>query len=386
MGAAAVVAAGAFFALKAQENVRARTLVGSVYIGNMSEKKAEAVLRNWWSAEQNRPIALKSDLLDDSGTVTPASLGIGFDIKGTLKQAPHASLLDYFRKPAATHVSPVLTVDGSAIAQLKPDLEDHLKDPEKAIVLYEDGKFVRQPELGDAEVDLPKLQNDLLLAVMHKSNVEVPFVEGEKRVTDQDLASIKEVESEFTTRFQTSKASRCNNIQLASSKLNGVVLLPGDRVSFNETVGRRTIKAGFKIAGVYKNGKHDVDVGGGICQVSTTLYNAALLADLKIIHRHNHSMPVAYVPLGRDATVDFGNLDLEIENSTDHPIALNSEYHPGKLTFRVLGKKDPSLDVKIESDGKQRWDPGTQIVVDPTLAAGTRKVVDKGSSGEQVNT
>src|SRR5262249_4274073 len=156
--------------------------------------------------------------------------------------------------------------------------------------------------------------------------------------------------------------------------------------SFNGTVGRRTEKAGFQIAGVYKNGKHDFDVGGGICQVSTTLYNAALLDDLKIVERHNHSMPVAYVPLGRDATVDYGALDLEIANNSDHPIAINSEFHPGKLTFRILGKKDKSLDVKIESDGSQRWDPGTQLVSDPSLPAGKRKVIDKGSSGRQVST
>lgn len=224
------------------------------------------------------------------------------------------------------------------------------------------------------------------MAVLHQSNVAVPFVEGSKRVTDADLASIKEVESEFTTHFPTSKTNRCSNIKLASSKFNGLVLMPGDRISFNNTVGRRTEKAGFQIAGVYKNGKHDFDVGGGICQVSTTLYNAALFANLKIVHRHNHSMPVAYVPLGRDATVDYGVLDLDIENNLDHPIALNSEYQPGKLTFRILGQKDKGLEVKIETDGRQRWNPGTQIVVDPTLAAGVRKVVDKGASGQQINT
>ena len=180
--------------------------------------------------------------------------------------------------------------------------------------------------------------------------------------------------------------SRYSNIRLASSKLNGLVLLPGERVSFNDTVGRRTEKGGFKLAGVYKNGKHDVDVGGGICQVSTTLYNAALLADLKIVQRHNHSMPVPYVPLGQDATVDYGALDLQIQNNSTSPIAISSEYHPGKLTFRILGRKDPGLRVKILSDGKQRWDAGTLVVVDPALAPGQKKVVDKGASGQSIKT
>jgi vancomycin resistance protein YoaR len=387
VGSAAVAAATfGFFAYKAGHTIRARTLVGTVYVGNMPEDKAERVLAKWWAAQIDRPIVLKSDLLNEPGSITPKELGIGFDIKSTLSQIPRAGVLDCFGKVPATHIAPVLTVDGEALNDLKPQLESHIKSPSKAAVFYEDGKFSRVRETGDARVDLPKLQNRLLLAVLHRSNVHVPFVERGKRVSDQDLASINEVESEFSTHFPTAKKSRCSNIKLASSKLDGIVLMPGDRVSFNSTVGRRTEKSGFQIAGVYKNGKHDFDVGGGICQVSTTLYNAALFANLKIVHRHNHSMPVAYVPLGRDATVDYGVLDLEIENNRDHPIAINSEYHPGKLTFRILGQKDSGMEVKIESDGRQRWDAGTQTVVDPTLAAGKTKVVDKGASGQQINT
>jgi vancomycin resistance protein YoaR len=373
-------------AMRARNNVRAHTFIGAVYVGNMPTAKAEHTLRAWWAKEADHQIEFKSDLISDTGTASPDELGIGFDVKASLAQAPRASILDMFRKVAPTHIAPILTVDGTRLADLKSELETHLKDPSKAKVLYLAGKFDRQPETGEAEVDLPRLEHDLLLAVLHRSNVIVPFKEGGKRVTNADLATIKEVEGQFTTHFPTGKKSRCSNIQLASSKLNGIVLMPGDRVSFNNTVGRRTEKAGFQIAGVYKNGKHDVDVGGGICQVSTTLYNAALLADLKIVQRHNHSMPVAYVPLGRDATVDYGALDLEIENNMDHPIALNSQYEAGRLTFRILGKKDPTLDVKIESDGRQRWDAGTQVIFDPTLAPGKKKVVDKGASGQQIST
>jgi len=386
VGAAVAATTFGFFAYKASHTIRARTLVGTVYVGNMPEPNAEQALAAWWDKAGNHSIVLKSDLLDETGSITPKELGIGLDIKASLAAAPRASILDIFRKVPAAHVAPVLTVDGNALTDLKPQIESHLKSPSTAKVFYKDGAFERVAEHGDAQVDLPKLQNRLVLAVLHRSNVDVPFVEGGKRVSDADLASIKEVESQFTTHFSTAKKSRCSNIQLASSKFNGIVLMPGDRVSFNSTVGRRTEKAGFQIAGVYKNGKHDFDVGGGICQVSTTLYNAALFANLKIVHRHNHSMPVAYVPLGRDATVDYGVLDLEIENNLDHPIALNSEYHPGSLTFRVLGQKDPGLDIKIESDGRQRWDPGTQLVSDSTLAPGRRKVVDKGAAGQQINT
>lgn len=386
VGTAALLAGTGFFANRAQQRIRAHTMIGTIHVGEMTPQQARKALEAWWKTEATHPIVLKSDLLDDTGTTSPLELGFGLDIHSSLTAAPRASILDYFRKPAPTHMAPIITVNRDRLAELKSDLEGHLKSPSKAQVLYLAGKFERRPETGEAEVDLPEMQKRLLMATLHRSNIDVPFIEGEKRVTDQELAAINEVASEFTTSFPTSKRSRCANILLASSKLNGIVLMPGEQVSFNGTVGRRTEKAGFQVAGVFKNGKHDVDVGGGICQVSTTLYNAALYANLKIVERHNHSMPVAYVPLGRDATVDYGALDLEIQNNTDHAIAINSEYHPGKLTFRILGKKNPNLQVKIESDGRQRWSSGTQVVVDPTLAPGKTKVVDKGASGQQIST
>ena len=385
IGMAALGCGLCIFAAKKRATIRPRTLIGTIYVGNVSNGKAEHLLQEWWGQEVDQPIVLKSDLLASSYTVTPAELGISLDITATLKQAPRASIFDAFRKVPATHIAPVLVLDSTKLASLKLALENDLRDPSRAKVMFLAGHFDRQPERGSAQVDSQKFEHGILLAILHRSNLAVPFDEGKKRVTDDQLSSIKEIESEFTTHFPTYKKSRCSNIQLASSKLNGIVLMPGESVSFNDTVGRRTEKAGFQIAGVYKNGKHDFDVGGGICQVSTTLYNAALLADLKIVERHNHSMPVAYVPLGRDATVDYGALDLEIKNTSDHPIAINSEFHPGKLTFRILGKRNPSLSVKIETDGRQRWDAGTQIVVDPSLAPGRRKVVDKGASGEQIN-
>ena len=386
IGTAVLGTAILFFASRARQNIRARTLIGTIQVGKMPAGDAAAALEKWWDSASNREIAFKSDLLTDSGTLTASELGIGFDLNATMAQAPRGSLLDSFRTVTPTHLRPVLTVNGEKLDALRDELETHLKDPSKAKVFYADGKIVREPETGGAKVDRAKLQVELIMAILHKSNLEVPFAEGQKQVPDEALASITEIESEFTTKFPTYKKTRCANIKLASEKLDGLVLMPGEQVSFNGIVGRRTQAAGFQIAGVYKNGKHDVDVGGGICQVSSTFYNAALLANLKIAERHNHSRPVPYVPVGRDATVDYGSLDLVIANNSDHAIAIDSEYHPGKLTFRILGQKNKGLDVKIESDGRSRWSAGTQTVVDPTLAPGKSKVVDKGASGQQINT
>lgn len=370
---------------RTEERIRAATFVGPVAVGEMTPAAADLAIRAWWEKEGLR--ALPISWPAGNRARTPKELGIGLDVAATLAQAPRKTLFEFFNKPTEkTRIVPVLNVDTARLEPLAKAIDASLVRSEPAKVFYQAGKFKRVPEAPSLAVDKEKLQAEILDAISSHSAVKVPLVAAAKKVSDSDLASIAEVVSEFSTRFSTGKRSRCANIRLAASKLDGLVLMPGDRVSFNGVVGRRTQKNGFQIAGVYKNGKHDIDVGGGICQVSSTLYNSAVFANLRIVERQNHSMPVPYVPVGRDATVDYGAIDLVIENNLERPIALDSEYRPGKLTFRILGTKDPSLDVKVESEGHKSWDAGTQLVVDPTLPSGARKVVEKGTSAHSITT
>ncbi|RYG88051.1 hypothetical protein EON77_01225 [bacterium] len=241
-------------------------------------------------------------------------------------------------------------------------------------------KFVNGAILLKKEGDRKSLDTEALPALAlkalqeGKTEINVPLKTEPKRITDEMVARIKDVIGEFSTRFSAGNTPRCANIKLAASKLDGTILLPGETVSFNGTVGRRTIAGGFRVAGVYKNGQHDTGVGGGICQVSTTLYNAALFSDLGIVQRSNHSLPVPYVPLGRDATVDYGNIDLVVRNTTPDPIVLASQYRPGKLTFRILGTKREEFKVRMTSTGVTRREGRARRILDRTLPPGTTKV------------
>ncbi len=232
---------------------------------------------------------------------------------------------------------------------------------------YSKGAILVRKERANLVLDAAKLQKAVQEMLPKLEPTPVPIIEGKKRVPDEELAKVKEVVSEYTTRFSAGNRPRSSNIQLAASFFNGQVLMPGDKLSYNDTVGRRTIKRGFKVAGVYINGKHDTGVGGGICQVSTTLYNAALFANLGIPQRQNHSLPVPYVPLGRDATVDFGNIDLVLQNTTDAPIAVVSTYTPGALTFRILGQKVPGQQVTVSQGRVSTRTRGVRTVVDRNL-------------------
>jgi len=242
------------------------------------------------------------------------------------------------------------------------------------------GKIVREPEKPRFTLDDSALPEAVVKGILDDQVVTIPIKEEPKRITDEVLNQITDVVSEFSTNFSADNRPRSNNIRLASGKLNGIVIMPGEKMGFNETVGERTLKGGYKVAGVYVNGKHDTGIGGGICQVSTTLYNASLFANLKVLERSNHSMPVPYVPLGRDATVNYGAQNLVIENSTTTPIVVASQYQPGKLTFRILGKKEEGLEVKIFQGRVRSSGASTRREFDPRLAPGTTKVQHNGDN------
>jgi len=315
--------------------------------------------------------------IDDAGSVANLPMeGLTEGITDAVsRETPDKKTFDVQYKPNGLDLSGL----AAEVLAVEP-----ASKPAKA--LWDGTEVVTQPETVSRQLDVQAVPDAGITAIKAETPVELPLQPAAKRIDDAALSGITDVVSQYSTHFLASNHPRCGNIKLASSKLRGVIVMPGERFSFNGTVGRRTLKAGFQLAGVYKNGKHDVGIGGGICQVSTTLYNAFLLGDFKIRQRSNHSLPVAYVPLGRDATVDYGDLDLAVENNYSTPIAIDSTYQPGRLTFRILGKRDPDLKVKIIQSGLESWEPDTETVVDRQLKPGARRIIEPGSSGHAVST
>ncbi|WP_407309425.1 VanW family protein [Desulfosporosinus sp. SB140] len=144
---------------------------------------------------------------------------------------------------------------------------------------------------------------------------------------------------EFSTKFNVKEKNRSINLTLAARALNNKVIYPGKVFSFNNIVGERTLKNGYKDAYILNNNRYIPALGGGICQVSSTLYNAVLLADLQIIERVPHQVPIIYVPLGQDATVYYPKIDFKFKNNTSSPIYIRSKVQSGLLTLQIYGKK-----------------------------------------------
>ncbi len=141
--------------------------------------------------------------------------------------------------------------------------------------------------------------------------------------------------AQYTTYFDASQINRTVNIRLAAKALDGKRLAPGERFSFNGSVGERTAEAGYKEALIIEGDVFTPGLGGGICQVSSTLYNAAILANLEILERHHHTLPISYVPPGQDATVAYPILDFKFKNTTGANLLIRSSVEGGTLTFKL---------------------------------------------------
>lgn len=365
--------------------------IGEVPIGGLSRDQVAFRLRQWWETEKQNELTLRLPNSSKTFKGKPNSLGLTIDDVASVDQVEFRDFWDSAKaivdkSDEGKFFEVKFKASEVNLSKLKAFVKANEKPPSPAKAVYTGGKIVRTPESVSQTLDEGKVQEAVLSAMKSDGVGEIPLTVAQKKVSDADLAKITGVIAEYTTRFSEGNVSRSSNIRTASSKINGLVLAPGEVFSFNGTVGRRTVEAGFKVAGVYKNGKHDVDLGGGICQVSSTLYNAALYSNLDIKSRSNHSMPVPYVPLGRDATVDYGSIDLKITNSYDFPIALSSHISSGTITFRVLGVKQEGLKVEMLASGARSWGTKEQIIKDPTLPAGKTKVIERGCMGQAIST
>lgn len=216
--------------------------------------------------------------------------------------------------------------------------------------------------------------------------VEIPALtrEAKGRIQEEQLKEITATLVSFSTSLGGSSRNRVLNIQIACKAIDGKVLLPGDTFSYNDVVGPRVPSAGYKDAPVILNGELSRGIAGGICQVSSTLYNAALLSDMKIVRRRHHSHPVHYLPAGRDATVVDGAIDFRFQNPFQHPVAIDGKVAGGRVVFHLYGHPDDKRQVQILCSAISRVPARSRTVSDPKLPKGKRVVSKSPKSGRRV--
>jgi len=237
---------------------------------------------------------------------------------------------------------------GLDIEQIRKILTDYSK---KINIEPKNATFDKEKWSIEAEKNGKKLNIEKTIDLIFKSESGVkvePIVEEVKpEITSESIReSIVEIGS-FSTEILDGQKSRVNNIKVASDYINGVEIMPGEEFSFNGALGRRTKEKGYKKAPIIiktKRGpKKGYGVGGGICQISTTLYNAALEAGLEITERHQHSKKVPYIEKGKDATVVYGGADLKFVNNRNNPIVINVNVSDGRVIVKLYEIKDSQL-------------------------------------------
>jgi vancomycin resistance protein YoaR len=391
-----VIAPGSAISILAaryQEVVSPNVSVGPVVLGGLTPEEARYKLRVWWEAEKIKPFEFGHAQLTGAFPAMKANdLGLTLDDEASIDQLPRQGFVDALsvrvgRVPTASQVfQPVFKANGLVPVKFQEAIVKTFGENVPARAFYREGRIEHKPEVPTMSADPSALPDALSEALMGDRKVILPLVAAPKQVQDEELVRINAVIAEFHTTFSASNRPRSANIKLASDAVDGIVLAPGGTFSFNSSVGPRTSKAGYQLAGVFTNGRHDTGIGGGICQVSTTIYNAALFANLGIKKRLNHSLPVPYVPVGRDAVVSWGGPDLVLENTSAWPVAIASEYKPGRLTVRVLGQEQPGLSVKVEQGEKRSWSHDQKRVPDAKLPEGKTRVVEPGANGYSVST
>ncbi len=257
--------------------------------------------------------------------------------------------------------------------------EEVYKEAQNAYFIKE--PFEVHPEVNGIDFDLEKAKEILK---EEKEEYIIPLIITKPEITLEKIGSeaFPDVLGSYTTRYDMSNEDRTTNLQLAVNKINGTILLANQEFSYNTTVGERTIAAGYREAKVYENGQVVDGLGGGICQISSTLYNAVVLANLEITQRRNHQFVTSYLPAGRDATVVYGSQDFKFKNTRKYPIKINASINNGVAKIEINGlKQENESEISFETHTISTIPFSVKYIDDNNLDEGQEKIEQKGVNG-----
>lgn len=346
-----------------QNTLRDGTFLDGLELSGVKAQEAQMIIKDWEEDKLAQNLLLVYNKKEVS--VTLKELGITLDFN---------QVWEKLWKKSGQRIKSILKID---FVQAHQILQEKLADINKAAVdasyTIDKDQFVIIPAIPGQVVQidtiLDKLQNQSFATL--PKQVEVPVAEVAASTTTEQLQTLgfDGIIGEYTTKFNVKDQNRSANLITAAKKLDKTILLPGETLSFNETIGQRTAETGYKDAYIIINNEYVRGIGGGICQVSSTLYSAAVFADLPIAERYPHAVVISYIPMGQDATVNYPNLDLKFKNDTASLLYIRTEVKPGLLTVRIYGKKIDKT-VRFEQKIEKETEFQTIMRLDPSLPPG----------------
>lgn len=360
-----------------------------ISLSGMTKDEAKKVVEEHIDELHQQKITMYVD--DESATTKVENLGVMADAQKTVERAyklgrSGSIFTKYSQVTADNHeIKLYRTYDEDKfLTNIVKVTKKIITAPKNASLKRNNGKFkvikektgytLKKEETFDSFKKAVEANEDKALLVVKKENA---------KYTSEDMEKVKDKLGTYTTYYGSSAYGRKANVANGAKKINGTVLYPGESFSVYKQVSPFTAANGYALAGSYENGQTVQTYGGGICQVSTTLYNAAIRAELDIKERHPHSMTVSYVPRSSDAAIAGTSKDLKFKNQYDFPIYILGKSDGSALTFTVYGlKKDKNRKVTFESETTSvRSSGGTKIIKDASLYEGKRVLESYGHTG-----
>lgn len=373
--------------------------IGSLDVGGMTEEEAGAKVSDFISSQLQKKVLIQVQEHQIEATVQ--ELGVAYEDKAFAKEAlaigKKGNLWKRFqelRKAESGHrnidMSPV--VDRQTLknfVETKCSAFDIKAKDSK--LKYKNGKLRATKSREGLEVQVEKTMQLLEDTVLEEDAGELDTLEisaevevTEPKYTQEEVSQCTDLLGKYSTTYSTYQVERSSNVATAAGRINGTVVYPGKVFSTVKVIKDRTEENGYKSAPEYSSGKVVSGIGGGVCQVSTTLYNAVINAELEVVERSPHSMVVAYVPVSRDAAISGDYKDFKFKNNLDYPIYIMGSASGGVLTFRVYGHETraPGREISFDSEITDTIEPGNEVVTeDPSLPADYRSVTQSAHVG-----
>lgn len=270
-------------------------------------------------------------------------------------------------------------------------LEEFNIEPKNADIVINSGNITVTPEVSGKTIDKEELHNKLIENINGdpSNEVELSFdlVEQEATIKSEDLNKITGVISSYSSKYSNTGDGRVKNMEIAAGIVNGTIVMPGEEFSYNALIGDTTPEKGYEKANTYVGNEIVPDYGGGICQVSTTLYRAVMRANIRSTERTNHSLTVSYSEPGLDATVANPYLDYKFVNTYDFPIYIQGSVSGGVVNFSIYGNVEEmgNKTYDLVNEILEKYDPEVKYEEDSTMEEGTEKVVSYGMPGYKAN-
>ena len=373
--------------VRAESRIAKNVEIGKVDVSGLTSTEAEQAIAKYAEEVGQKQITLTTE--DGPLTVSAADLGFTADAGDSVNTAVcygrKGNLLERYSDKQAIDAGKTKCLTLSTTADeakvldfLKKNESSLVSEPVDGTLKRENGEFTYVAGKSGHELDMQKsvsaIMNYVASGDFDKTDkVELVTEEKKPRGTEEELSAVKDVLGKYSTDYSASSAARAQNVQNGASKINGTLLYPGDKFSVATALNPMTAENGYAPAPSYENGSVVDTYGGGICQVSTTLYNAVIRSELKVLKRSAHSMMVHYVQPSQDAAIAGTYKDFQFENNTKYPVYIEGAASGGIITFTVYGKetRDPSRTVDFESETTDTIKAETKIVADSTLPVGT---------------